>query len=328
MGHHRHLTLEQREMIMAFRIQGKTIAETARLIGKDKSTVSRELRRNSDASGAYMACRAEREYRKRRGRCHRRQKLLDDRMFRAVRRLFVEMRWSPEQISERMRLEGFGSISANTIYRAIYRHMFDAGHVSHGGRGLIRHLRHKGRKRHRKGDVETRGKIHISHLIYERPQSANDRAEIGHWEGDTVLGRKGRACLVTMVDRKSRFLICRKASGKTSAAVGGCIRDMFSGHPLLSITPDRGKEFSSHEEISAELGVDFYFPLPRHPWDRGTNENTNGLLREYYPKGKDITDVGDDEISSVMYQLNTRPRKCLGFRTPYEVYYSEKLHLI
>ena len=103
---------------------------------------------------------------------------------------------------------------------------------------------------------------------------------------------------------------------------------MFEGQPLLSITPDRGKEFSNHEELTRDLGVEFYFPLPHHPWDRGTNENTNGLLREYFPKGQDITDVGDEEISFIVDQLNKRPRKCLGFRTPYEVYYSKTLHLI
>lgn len=120
-----------------------------------------------------------------------------------------------------------------------------------------------------------------------------------------------------MVDRKTRFLLCRKAETKTSAAVGASIRDMFVGQPLLSITTDRGKEFSNHAELTRDLGVEFSFPLPHHPWDRRTNENTNGLLREYFPKGKDMTDVGDEEVSFIVDQLKMRPRKCLGFRTPY-----------
>ena len=329
MGHHRHLTLEQREMVKAFHAQGKTITEIAEEIGKDKSTISRELRRNLNHRGRYVACTAQHKYQERRKGCHRKLKLSDEGLFTTVRRLFVDLHWSPEQISERMRLEaGMAVISADTIYRAVYRHLFDLEPLSHGNRGLIRRLRHKGKTRHRKGSVEARGKIRISHLIDERPVSAEKRSRRGHWEGDTVIGAKGKACLVTMVDRKTRFLLCRKAEAKSSSAVGKRILEMFEGQPLLSITPDRGKEFSNHEELTRDLGVEFYFPLPHHPWDRGTNENTNGLLREYFPKGQDITDVGDEEISFIVDQLNKRPRKCLGFRTPYEVYYSKTLHLI
>lgn len=329
MGHHRHLTLEQREMIMAFRAQGETITEIARRIGKDKGTVSRELKRNLNGKGQYVACAAQCKYNERRRSCRRRLKLSEEGLFDKVRSLFVDRHWSPEQISERMRLEaGTAVISASTIYRAIYGHLFDLEPLSRGNRGLIRKLRHKGKTRHRKGTVETRGKIRISHLIDERPVSAQKRSRRGHWEGDTVVGRRDKACLVTMVDRKTRFLLCRKAEAKNSDAVGASIRDMFVGQPLLSITPDRGKEFSNHAELTRDLGVEFYFPLPHHPWDRGTNENTNGLLREYFPKGKDMTDVGDEEVSFIVDQLNMRPRKCLGFRTPYEVYYSKTLHLI
>ena len=329
MGHHRHLTLEQREMIMAFHVQGKTITEIAKEIGKDKSTVSRELKRNRNCKGRYIACTAHYKYQERRRSCHRKLKLSDEGLFTTVRSLFVDLHWSPEQISERMRLEaGKAVLSTNTIYRAIYRHLFDLEPLSHGNRGLVRKLRHRGKTRHRKGTVETRGKIRISHLIDERPASAEKRSRRGHWEGDTVIGKVGKACLVTMVDRKTRFLLCRKAEAKDAASVGARIQEMFEGQPLLSITPDRGKEFSNHEELTKSLGVEFYFPLPHHPWDRGTNENTNGLLREYFPKGEDITDVGDEEVSFIVDQLNRRPRKCLGFRTPYEVYYSKTLHFI
>ncbi len=327
MGHHRHLTLEVREMIMAYHAQGKTITETASLIGVDKSTVSRELKRNRNSRGKYVACTAQHKYEERRRRCHQPLKLSDKGLFDTVRRLFVEQHWSPEQIAERLDLEKGPHISSSTIYRAIYRHVFDLEPLSRGNRGLIRELRHSGKTRHRKGTEETRGKIRISHLIDERPDSAEKRSRRGHWEGDTVIGVSGKACLVTMVDRKSRFLLCRKAEAKTSVAVGGKMLEMFDGQPLLSITPDRGKEFAGHEELTEKLGVEFYFPLPHHPWDRGTNENTNGLLREYFPKGKDITDVGDEEVSFFVDQLNRRPRKCLGYRTPYEVYYSKTLHL-
>ncbi len=136
MGHHRHLTLEQREMVMAFHAQGKTITEIAEEIGKDKSTISRELRRNLNHRGRYVACTAQHKYQERRKGCHRKLKLSDEGLFTTVRRLFVDLHWSPEQIPERMRLEaGMAVISANTIYRAVYRHLFDLDPLSHGNRG-------------------------------------------------------------------------------------------------------------------------------------------------------------------------------------------------
>jgi len=134
--------------------------------------------------------------------------------------------------------------------------------------------------------------------------------------------------LVTLVDRKTRFLIGGKPSAKRAADVNEVMLIALEGHPVKSITPDRGKEFAKHAEVTEALeGVKFYFPPPHHPWERGSNENTNGLLREYFPKGQDITDIPDAYIQEMFDKLNRRPRKCLGYRTPYEVYYSKTLHL-
>ena len=145
---------------------------------------------------------------------------------------------------------------------------------------------------------------------------------------DTVVGKQGKACLVTLVDRKSRYLLGGKAMSKTAAAVNKVMCEALSGQPHLSVTPDRGKEFSKHALLKKELKrVTFYFPAPHHPWERGTNENTNGLLREFFPKGKDITDTPEDYIQRKYHELNLRPRKCLGYKTPYEVYFSKVLHL-
>ena len=177
--------------------------------------------------------------------------------------------------------------------------------------------------------LEKRGKIRISHDISERPAGAQNRSRRGHWEGDTVAGKTGRACLVTLVDRKTRFLVGGKADAKRAAEVNKVMIESLQGHPIKSITPDRGKEFAKHEEVTTALdGVKFYFPQHHHPWDRGTNENTNGLLREYFLKGSDITDIPDEYIQEMFDKLNRRPLKCLGYRTPYEVYYSEMLHLV
>ena len=148
------------------------------------------------------------------------------------------------------------------------------------------------------------------------------------WEGDTVAGVKGKACLVTLVDRKSRYLVGGKADAKKADAVNAVMIQALQNEPLRSITPDRGKEFAKHAEVTAALDqVQFYFPLPHHPWERGTNENTNGLLREYFPKGKDLSDIPDSYIQKKFDELNKRPRKCLGYRTPFEVYHSKVLHL-
>ena len=145
---------------------------------------------------------------------------------------------------------------------------------------------------YKKGREERRGQFVISHLIEDRPASAANRSVRGHWEADTVVGKQGKACLVTLVDRKSRYLLGGKAMSKTAAAVNKVMCEALSGQPHLSVTPDRGKEFSKHAQLKKELKrVTFYFPAPHHPWERETNENTDGLLREFFPKGKDITDI-------------------------------------
>ncbi len=207
--------------------------------------------------------------------------------------------------------------------------MFDELNLSHGNRGAIRKLRHRGKSRHTKGYIEKRGKIRISHPLSERPEAANQRERLGDWEGDTVAGVTGKACLVTYVDRRSRFLLSMKASEKKSQPVMEATIELLRGQPLETITPDRGKGFARHAKISEELeNVQFYFPLPRYPWDRGTNENTNGLLRECFPKGVDLSGFTDEYIQSKVDEINRQLRKCLGYRTPYEVYYSRELHLV
>ena len=154
---------------------------------------------------------------------------------------------------------------------------------------------------------EKRGKIQISHDITERPAGAEKRSEIGHWEADTVVGKQGKACLVTLVDRKSRYLMCGKADKKNAQAVSRAMIDLLLGAKALSVTPDRGKEFARHADVTEYL---------------------DGLLREYFPKGKDITEIPDDYIQRKVAMINLRPRKCLNYRTPYEVHFEKVvLHL-
>ena len=175
---------------------------------------------------------------------------------------------------------------------------------------------------------ERRGRFPVSNDIEERPISAETRSRFGHWEADTVIGKQGKECLLTLNDRKSRFLIARKADRKTAECINARMIKALKGMTVKSITPDRGKEFARHEEVTEALGgVQFYFPAPHAPWQRGTNENSNGLLREYFPKGSDIGDYSSARIRAAVDKINRRPRKCLNWKTPYEVFYGVSLHL-
>lgn len=328
MSHYTHLTLEEREMIMAFYHEGRRTSEIAHLIGRNKSTISRELKRNCLWKRVYVAARAQLMYEGRRILCRPHMRLENPVLFHIVREKFLEHKWSPEQIANRISFENPDlKISTNTIYRAIYRHLLDYRKYVYG-KGLATKLRHKGKRRHRHGDSELRGKIIISNLISDRPEEANKRIRLGDWEADTVVGQEGGSCVVSLVDRKSRFLLLEKAVSRKAKPVCSKVTSMLREIPHLSVTPDRGKEFAFHGEVTKALGVPFFFPLPHHPWDRGTNENTNGLIREYLPKGCDMNQFTDSEIKWIQNEINMRPRKCLGFRTPYEAFYSKSLHLI
>ena len=326
MRHYRHLTREERDRIHAMRAQGKGVCEIAGAIGRDKGTVSRELRRNG-RSGCYGSATAQRRYEERRRACRPRRRLADPRLMAEVRERISEDRWSPEQVDGRMRLEAGGAcvVSFSTIYREIAVGSLD-GPDTPGRRGFRQRLRRKG-KRGRARKDERRGKIRISHELCERPAEADARARVGDWEVDTVVGPTP-PCLVTLVDRRSRFLCGGKAGARTSAAVAEVEFGALRGRPCHTVTPDRGKEFANHAQVGERLGgVRFYFCAPHHPWEKGTNENTNGLIREFFPKGTDFSEVSEEEVQRVFSMINDRPRKVLGFRTAREVYLEETLHL-
>lgn len=329
MNHYTHFTTDEREKILFYLAQSKSLGFIAKEINRSKSSISRDIKRNSEVTGSYSPSNAQIKYLARRKNCKPKQLLTNSKIHDKVQLLFIQHQWSPEQISNRLRLENNPiSISYSTIYRGIYTGLLEEYPLSNGQRGVARKLRHRGKTRHVKNYVETRGKIRISHPIEERPLPANNRERLGDWEADTVAGKTGKACFVTLTDRKSRFLLCEKAAKKASDEVTEKIIKMLLNEPVKTITLDRGKEFSQHTKITSALGdVPFYFPAPHHPWQRGTNENTNGLLREYFPKNTDITDVSDISIKEMVIELNKRPRKCLNWETPYEVYYQKPLHL-
>lgn len=252
-----------------------------------------------------------------------------------VRKLITEQQWSPEEIAARLKHEGNPvQVSYGAIYRAIHAGLLDGprvnGHIRKASR-FSTNLRRKGKKYRRTGEAGKHGQFVIQHHLKDRPEEANNRTVIGHFEGDTVAGKRGSDSLVTLTDRCSRFTLAAKVPNREAETVRDKIIALLSQLPdgiAKSVTPDRGKEFARYQEVTDKLPqVTFYFPPPYSPWERGTNENTNGLLREYFPKYQDIAPVSEIAVLEAVEKLNTRPRKCLGWKTPYEVFFDCVLHL-
>lgn len=331
MSHYHHLNPFERESILRNVTLGKSIRAIAILLGRSPATISRELKRNSQQDGTYSSVHAEENYYARRTGCHRQPLLANVTLRDQVQRLILDHQWSPEQIDQRMKYDQSPwKISYTTIYRGIERHLLDTPDRQPSQRGLARHLRHRGKARHAKGYEERRGKIDFRLPLDQRPTDAQERRTVGHWEADTVIGKTGSECLVTLVDRKTRFLMAAKATRKTAQCVTEKLIGLLDALPdcqRQSVTPDRGKEFAWYARITEKLGVSFYFPAPHAPWQRGSNENTNGLLREYFLKGHDLTQDSDAAVQLTVDELNHRPRKCLGWQTPFEAFYHQVLHL-
>lgn len=329
MGRYAHLSIAEREEIMVRWRDHEGVSQIAREVGRDKSTISRELRRNgwvSPVAGlCYRASTAQGRADARRARC-RRPRLMDDPERRSlVASLIRDRRWSPEQAAARIAMERPSlSVSDATIYRAVADGTLDR--EMPGGRRISTRLRRRGRRR--RGASETRGRIRVTHEIAERPAVVDRRCRVGDWEGDTVVGKMGGACLVTQVDRRSGYLAGGKAPKKAHAEVNAVIERALAGQPVRTVTLDRGKEFSDAASLQRSLGAPVYFCLPHHPWQRGTNENTNGLLRDFFPKGRSLDDVTDEEVREAYDMLNRRPRKRLGWKCPWEVYHHKALHLL
>lgn len=329
MNLYHHFTAFERNCIEIRISDGKTLTEIGKELGRSKSSIWREVHRLP--AGEYSAEAANGQYEKLRSHCHQ-EHILDAKpeLREMIAKRILDDQWSPEQIVGRWEHETSEKpISYQTIYREIYRNNLGVPKKA-GERGLPRKLRHRGKTRHDKNFHEKRGKIQIDHPIEERPVEAQDRLRIGDWEADTVVGKAGGEVLVTLVDRKSRFLLCAKSASKKAASVTTAINALLE--PLkaenrLTITPDRGKEFSNYREIEELFGLVVYFPDAHSPWERGTNENTNGLVREYIPKSTDLSNFTSDEIKKMVSKINNRPRKCLGFKTPFEFFFNKSFHL-
>lgn len=313
MKKYKQLTQELRYQISASIESGNTQTIVASSIGVSKSTISRELRRNT-SNWMYDATEAHNMAMKRRRESRKALKMTPD----LIKRIdeLLRQEWSPEEISGSLRLkEGIG-ISHERIYQHV---IFDR---KQGG-SLYRHLRCCGKKRKKRcGQSEKQGQIKNRISIDERPGIVDEKSRLGDWEIDTVIGKNHKQALVTIVERLSKKVIIRKVQSKHAETVTeSTISSLkpLSKH-ILTITADNGKEFSYHEKISAELESDFYFAHPYRSWERGLNENTNKLIRQYIVKGLNFDWIDDAFVQKVEDRLNNRPRKTLGYRTPNEVF--------
>lgn len=312
-----HLTENERYMLSALRKQGLTVASIAKALGRHRSTVYREVERNSrwcnyDQLYSYQPARAQQKVRVRTKKA-RRNKRYDHMDFLLVDAL-LKLHWSPEQIVGYFRYKGYPVMSHETIYQHVWTDKSQGGN-------LWQYLRQSPkirRKRYRSKD--SRGRVAAKRHISERPELVNERKEFGHWEIDTVIGHGSKHCLVTMVERQSRYTLIGQLDDRTTESlnrrVGWLIKE--TGLPFKTITADNGTEFNQYQQLENSHGCDFYFATPYHSWERGTNENTNGLIRQYIPKKQSMALLGQRHCSDIARRLNTRPRKILGFKTPEE----------
>ena len=313
-----HFTIEEREIIALWLAEGENPTQIAKELGRHHSSVSAEIRRNS-IEDVYYPFKAQvlAEHRRRESKSP--WKMEDPRIVEYVKR-GLKQRWSPEQIAGRMEEDFPGDEEMRISHETIYGWIRDD--KQRGGRWRT-FLRQSGKKRRKRyGTGENRGKIKGRVDIDERPKEVDDKQRLGDWEGDTVEGAKGSGYLTTMVDRKSQYLVLGRSETKQADAIRRTICHSFRRHddlPCETVTLDNGKEFAEHEQLGRNLGGDVYFAKPYHSWERGLNENTNGLLRQYFPKGTDFGKITPYRLKKVEAEVNGRPRKTLGYRTPQEV---------
>jgi len=309
------LTSKERYTIFILGQANHCPAAIAKVLGRSRSTVTREIARNTvSGDGGYLFGAAQKRTDERRrdsryGLHHTKSQ------YRRVDDLLAED-WSPEQISGRLKYAHEFEISYETIYRHIWADQAAGGLLYLGLRGA--------RKKQRKGygRPDSRGKLAGKRMIDERPAHIETRKEIGHWEIDTVIGKDEKDCIMTVVERKVGHVLIGKLPDRTKAELNKRTIKIIKQHPGMfeTITADNGTEFNGYKKIESATSVKFYFAHPYHSWERGTNENTNGLIRQYIPKGQSMANVTQRQCSEIARRLNTRPRKRLGYRTPEECF--------
>lgn len=319
MNKHRKICFKEREQILKLTSQGDSIRQIALKLGRHHSNISREIRRVGMNRSTYSLATAQVNRNQRASLKGRKPKLVKGKRLLAFVKEKIAEGWSPEQISGHLtRDKRLVQISHESIYRYIY-----SIEDPREREDWIRGLRQKKKRRSRKGKQEHRGKIPNRVSIHSRPESVNKREEGGHWEGDLVIGQSHASAIGTIVERCSRLTIIVPFEQKTSNEVVNGFSERFAEvpeHLRKSLTYDNGSEMAQHAAFTKKTGMQVYFADPGCPGQRGTNENTNGLIREYFPKGTNFKKVGKEELRRVERLLNQRPRKVLGFATPEEVF--------
>lgn len=303
------LTREQRYQISALLKMGHNHTEIAGLLQVHKSTISRDIDRNRGLRG-YRPWQADQKAFNRRKTPRRIVRIQWDEVD-----AFLRQDWSPEQVSGWFKTQEHKSVSPEWIYQHILADKRSGG-------DLYRHLRCQKQRRKRYGSYDRRGTLPNRVSIDKRPEIVNSRKRLGDWELDTVVGKRHQQAIVTLTERKSRLALIRKVDQRTAQAVKDAILVLLQ--PLEdythTLTSDNGKEFALHQQIAEQLHAAFFFAHPYSAWERGANENMNGLLRQYFPKKLNFKTITDDQITFAMNRLNNRPRKTLAFRTPFEVF--------
>lgn len=316
MKKYKHLTLDERYQIYAFKKSGWTNIAIAKELGFDKSSIGRELKRNISKRGYRPKFADEQAQVRRKAKAKLR---ISQQTWQEVEsNLNQEM--SPEQISGRRKLDGQELVSPERIYQYI-----EADKVRGGT--LYQKLRCQKKKRSRYGKYSKRGVWQKIKRIDERPSIVEEKKRLGDWEVDTIIGKSHQGAIVTMVERKSKLLRMRKLEQKRADLTKDAIYQELADLTVFTLTSDNGREFAEFAEIETLLSAGFYFAHPYHSWERGVNENTNGLIRQFFPKQTDFATITDADIKLVQEKLNNRPRKTLGFQTPNEVYFKEQEQL-
>lgn len=305
-----HLTIKERMKIEAYLELGLKPSQIASKLGVHRSTISRELRRCQASYDADLAQEHYEKAAKQKGRKSCWTPELKEEIEKGLK-----ASWSPEQICGRYQLEQKPMVAFKTIYNWLYAGLIQLE---------LRVLRRKGKSRQAR---ETRGKFMIGTPISKRPKEVKSRETFGHWELDTVVSSRGKSkgCLATFVERKTRFYLAFKIPDRTAKSMFSAIGQLLTLLPkeaFKTFTSDRGKEFACYPWVE-DLGISFYFADAYASWQRGSNENANGLLREYFPKKSDLAAISDENLNKALGDINHRPRKCLAYRTPFEALLNE-----
>ena len=309
------LTENERYQIYEGIVHGVSHRAIAKQLGRSHSTISREAIRNKGLRG-YRPRQAQSLASQRQACKPKHIKLIPE--MQSVISKHIQKDWSPEQVQGRLISEGMPIVCTTTIYGFIKRDKASGG-------DLYQHLRHRKPYKKRTGKAEARGQIIGRISIDERPVIVDEKTRIGDWEADTVIGKGHQGVLVTLAERCSKRTLIAPVPNKRADVVRDAIITLLKSETVHTITFDNGKEFAYHAEIKEALSSDNYFAHPYHSWERGLNENHNGLIRQYLPKGMKLNRVSHEQVAAIQEKLNNRPRKTLGYKTPNEVYNAMKL---